>query len=88
MFKGFDRRLNTNLQRICNERQEVSNKKNNQNAEPIKTTVSQNLVQGYAVWFGGSMLSCEPHFESIVKTRAMYQEHGPSICRHNPVFNS
>jgi len=88
MFKGFEKRLNTNLQRICNDRQAASNLVNKQNAEAIQTNVRQNIVQEYAVWFGGSQLSCEAHFSNIVKTRAMYQEHGPSICRHNPVFSS
>ena len=54
--------------------------------ESIPANVRQNLVQRFAVWFGGSMLGSMEGFGNVVKTRAMYEEMGPSICRHNPIF--
>ncbi|EAX05373.1 hCG1741272, isoform CRA_b, partial [Homo sapiens] len=40
----------------------------------------------YAVWFGGSMLASTPEFYQVCHTKNHYEEIGPSICRHNPVF--
>jgi actin-related protein len=48
--------------------------------------VDTNMVQGYAVWFGGSVLGANPLFTNY-KTRAMYEEMGPKICRGNAIFN-
>ena len=45
-------------------------------------------TQRFAVWFGGSMLASTPEFNNVCHTRAAYEEHGPSICRHNPVFSA
>jgi len=42
------------------------------------------MVQKYAVFFGGSILASNN--PRIFKTRAEYEEYGPSIARHNPVF--
>jgi actin-related protein 3 len=55
---------------------------------PIEVTVSQNMVQRYAVWFGGSVLGSNPGFSNICHSKADYEEHGPSICRHNSVFTA
>jgi len=45
-------------------------------------------MQRFAVWFGGSMLASTPEFHDVCHTRAQYEEIGPSICRHNPVFST
>ena len=50
--------------------------------------VAQNIVQRYAVWFGGSVLGSHENFPSLCKTREMYAEYGPSICRNNAIFGS
>ena len=55
-------------------------------SKPVKVNVYQNMVQRYAVWFGGSVLGSQDHFPKICHSRAEYEEYGPSICRHNPVF--
>ena len=52
----------------------------------MTTTVCQNIVQRYAVWFGGSVLGSHQAFPQICKTREMYEEYGPQICRHNAIF--
>ena len=64
----------------------ISNKLSGNN-DSIKCTVDTNMVQGFAVWFGGSVLGSNPLFTNY-KTRAMYEEHGPKICRGNAIFNS
>ena len=33
-------------------------------------------------WWGG----LQPEFYQVCHTKADYNEKGPSICRHNPVF--
>jgi len=53
---------------------------------PIKVNVYQNMVQRYAVWFGGSVLGSMDYFPKVCHSRKDYEERGPSICRHNPVF--
>ena len=52
--------------------------------EKMKANCDQNLVQAYAVWFGGSVLGANDGFRC--KTREMYQEYGPSVCRQNAIF--
>ena len=32
--------------------------------------------------------SLQPEFYTVCHTKADYDEHGPSICRHNPVFGA
>ena len=54
--------------------------------QPIEVKVSQNMVQSFAVWFGGSVLGSQPHFQKVCHSRKDYEERGPSICRHNPLF--
>ena len=54
----------------------------------IPCTVSQNIVQRYAVWFGGSVLGSQQNFANVCKSREQYQEYGPAICRSNPIFSN
>uniref|UniRef100_A0A8W8L1K4 Actin-related protein 3 n=1 Tax=Magallana gigas TaxID=29159 RepID=A0A8W8L1K4_MAGGI len=56
--------------------------------KPIDVQVITHHMQRYAVWFGGSMLASTPEFYQVCHTKADYDEHGPSICRHNPVFGT
>jgi len=87
LFTGFDKRLNKNLQGIIDKRMA---KFDELRGDGVKTempcNVGQNLVQKYAVWFGGSMLGSMDNFKYTCKSREDYAEHGPSICRHNPIF--
>ncbi|KAG1681734.1 Actin-related protein 3 [Nymphon striatum] len=55
---------------------------------PIDVQVITHHMQRYAVWFGGSMLASTPEFYQVCHTKADYEEYGPSICRHNPVFGT
>ena len=84
LFKNFDRRLEQDVRRRVNERYEGLGIKDN----APEVNVSQNMVQQAAVWFGGSMLAHrKDNFNRIVSTREQYEEYGPSIARHNPVFS-
>lgn len=56
--------------------------------KPIEVGVGQNMVQRYAVWFGGSVLGADDNFPRICHSKADYEEIGPSICRHNPLFSA
>eukprot|EP01147_Barroeca_monosierra_P007436 gene7436-9784_t len=56
--------------------------------QPIDVKVVSHAMQRYAVWFGGSMLASTPEFYKVCHTKADYEEYGPSICRHNPVFGA
>lgn len=56
--------------------------------DSMTCNVFQNIVQRYAVWFGGSVLGSHPNFAQLCKSREMYEEYGPSICRHNAIFGN
>mmetsp|Transcript_7901 Transcript_7901/g.9049 ORF Transcript_7901/g.9049 Transcript_7901/m.9049 type:complete len:177 (+) Transcript_7901:734-1264(+) len=84
LFKNFDKRLEQEVRRRVNTRYEALGIL--ENAPEVK--VSQNVVQQTAVWFGGSMLADKrDNFARIVSTKEQYDEWGPSIARHNPVFS-
>ncbi|KAM7121768.1 LOW QUALITY PROTEIN: actin-related protein 3B [Molossus nigricans] len=53
---------------------------------PVEVQVITHHTQRYAVWFGGSMLASTPEFFQVCHTKKDYEEVGPSVCRHNPVF--
>ncbi|KAJ5080250.1 actin-related protein [Anaeramoeba ignava] len=53
---------------------------------PIEVNVVSHKLQRYAVWFGGSMLAHTEEFFKVCHTKQQYDEQGPSIARHNPVF--
>lgn len=90
MFKDFDRRLQRDIQRIVSGRMKLSYQlsQGRLNPKPIEVQVVSHHMQRYAVWFGGSMLASTPEFYSVCHTKAAYEEFGPSICRHNPVFGT
>lgn len=66
---------------------QLFNKINGGNAT-MACEVAQNIVQRYAVWFGGSVLGSHENFPTLCKSREQYEEYGPSICRHNAIFGS
>ncbi|XP_031572113.1 actin-related protein 3-B [Actinia tenebrosa] len=88
MFRDFGRRLQRDIKRTVDARLKISEtlSAGRIKPKPIETQVISHHMQRYAVWFGGSMLASTPEFYSVCHTKADYDEHGPSICRHNPVF--
>lgn len=90
MFKDFDRRLQRDIHRLVNQRMKLSLElsQGRLNPTPIEVQVVSHPMQRYAVWFGGSMLASTPDFYSVSHTKAHYEEYGPSLCRHNPVFGT
>merc|ERR1711976_645473 len=90
MFKDFGRRLQRDLKHATSYRIKKSEELSGGRikATPVKVQVITHNMQRYAVWFGGSMLASTPEFYNVCHTKAQYEEHGPSICRHNPVFGA
>eukprot|EP01086_Lenisia_limosa_P017208 TRINITY_DN80_c0_g1_i2.p2 TRINITY_DN80_c0_g1~~TRINITY_DN80_c0_g1_i2.p2 ORF type:complete len:423 (-),score=154.23 TRINITY_DN80_c0_g1_i2:225-1493(-) len=90
MFKDFGRRLQRDVKRVTDQRIKLSEQLSGGKlkAKPIDVNVISHHMQRYAVWFGGSMLAYTPEFYSVCHTKAQYDEVGPSIARHNPVFGT
>ncbi|XP_020609407.1 actin-related protein 3 [Orbicella faveolata] len=90
MFRDFGRRLQRDIKRAVDARLKLSEQLSGGRIKPkpIDTQVITHHMQRYAVWFGGSMLASTPEFYTVCHTKADYDEHGPSICRHNPVFGT
>lgn len=88
MFKDFGKRLQRDIKRTVDHRiarsEELSGGKIR--AVPLEVKVISHHMQRYAVWFGGSMLASTPEFYQVCHVKKDYDEHGPSIARHNPVF--
>ncbi|XP_052248794.1 actin-related protein 3 isoform X2 [Dreissena polymorpha] len=90
MFKDFGRKLQRDVKRTVDARLKMSEDLSGGRIKPkpIDVQVITHHMQRYAVWFGGSMLASTPEFYQVCHTKADYDEHGPSICRHNPVFGT
>nr|CAD7397509.1 unnamed protein product [Timema poppensis] len=90
MFRDFGRRLQRDIKRTVNIRLQTSETLSGGRIKPkpIDVHVISHHMQRYAVWFGGSMLASTPEFYQVCHTKADYEEYGPSICRHNPVFGT
>jgi len=88
MFKDFGKRLERDIKRSVDARLRVTEALTGQTPKPIDVQVISHQMQRYAVWFGGSMLASTPEFYQVCHTKAQYDEFGPSICRHNPVFGT
>jgi actin-related protein 3 len=88
MFRDFGRRLQRDVKRLVDGRLKVSEELSGGKLKPkpIEVNVISHSMQRFAVWFGGSLLASTPEFYQVCHTKADYDEHGPSICRHNPVF--
>jgi len=90
MFKDFGKRLQRDIKRFVDYRikrsEELSGGKIK--SVPLEVNVISHHMQRYAVWFGGSMLASTPEFYNVCHTKQQYDEIGPSICRHNPVFGA
>ena len=57
LINGFDTRLQKGIEARVKERYDKFAKISQEKVEPIKVNVSQNMVQRFAVWFGGSFLA-------------------------------
>jgi len=90
MFKDFGRRMERDLRRSVDARLRITEQLSGGRLKPkpIDVHVISHQMQRYAVWFGGSMLASTPDFYQVCHTKAQYDEFGPSICRHNPVFGT
>uniref|UniRef100_UPI00398EEB9F actin-related protein 3B isoform X2 n=1 Tax=Pristiophorus japonicus TaxID=55135 RepID=UPI00398EEB9F len=88
MFRDFGRRLQRDLKRVVDARLKISEELSagRIKPKPIEVQAITHHMQRYAVWFGGSMLASTPEFYQVCHTKKDYEEFGPSICRHNPVF--
>uniref|UniRef100_A0AAR2KTF9 Actin-related protein 3 n=1 Tax=Pygocentrus nattereri TaxID=42514 RepID=A0AAR2KTF9_PYGNA len=88
MFRDFGRRLQRDLKRVVDARLRLSEELSGGRIKPkpMEVQVITHHMQRYAVWFGGSMLASTPEFFQVCHSKKDYEEHGPSICRHNPVF--
>jgi len=88
MFKDFGKRLERDIRRSVDARLKMTEALTGQKPKPIDVSVISHQMQRYAVWFGGSMLASTAEFYQVCHTKAQYDEFGPSICRHNPVFGT
>lgn len=88
MFKDLGKRLERDIKRSVDTRLRITESLTGQTPKPIEVSVISHQMQRYAVWFGGSMLASTPEFYQVCHTKAQYDEFGPSICRHNPVFGT
>lgn len=90
MFKDFGRRLNRDVKRSVDWRIQRSFELSGGKikARALEVNVISHNMQRYAVWFGGSMLASTPEFFKVCHTKKQYDEIGPAICRHNPVFGA
>eukprot|EP01119_Soliformovum_irregulare_P008559 TRINITY_DN21674_c0_g1_i1.p1 TRINITY_DN21674_c0_g1~~TRINITY_DN21674_c0_g1_i1.p1 ORF type:complete len:419 (+),score=111.26 TRINITY_DN21674_c0_g1_i1:75-1331(+) len=90
MFRDFGKRLARDIKRSVDYRikrsEELSGGKIK--SVPLDVNVISHHMQRYAVWFGGSMLASTADFYNVCHTKAQYDEIGPAICRHNPVFGA
>ncbi|XP_066092837.1 actin-related protein 3B isoform X3 [Saccopteryx bilineata] len=88
MFRDFGRRLQRDLKRVVDARLRLSEELSGGRIKPrpVEVQVITHHMQRYAVWFGGSMLASTPEFFQVCHSKKDYEECGPSICRHNPVF--
>lgn len=90
MFRDFGRRVERDLKRVVTARLKFSEQLSGGllKPKPMNVQVISHKMQRYAVWFGGSMLAYTPDFYKVSHTKADYEENGPRICRHNPVFGT
>jgi len=90
MFKDFGKRLQRDIKRAVDYRIKRSEELSGGRiqAKAVEVKVISHHMQRFAVWFGGSMLASTPEFYNVCHTKAKYDEVGPSICRHNPVFGA
>jgi actin-related protein 3 len=60
LFDGFDKKLSKLVQHRVDARLSAYLEMSGHKSSEIKVQVAQNMVQRYAVWFGGSVLGSMP----------------------------
>lgn len=95
MFKDFGRRLQRDIKKLADNRMLANITRlgpmmasKGPTPPAIDVNVVSHPMQRYAVWFGGSMLASTPEFYRVCHTKAQYDEEGPRIARHSPVFSA
>lgn len=101
MFRDFGRRLQRDIKKLVDLRMDAniarlnsmglagSNSGVNVAIPPaIDVNVVSHHMQRFAVWFGGSMLASTEEFYKVCITKQQYDEEGPRIARHSPVFSA
>jgi len=90
MFKDFGKRLQRDIKRVVDTRIKRAEEITQGRIKAVapEVNVITHHMQRYAVWFGGSMLAYTPEFYTVCHTKAQYDEYGPVIARHNPVFGA
>ena len=89
MFKGFEKRLKRDVKRRVEDREKATQERYpGMETKKVNVDVFTHDYQRFAVWFGGSMLASQGEFLGFFHTKKDYEEQGPRIARHNPVFNS
>merc|ERR1711916_113788 len=76
MFKDFGRRLQRDVKRAQDRRQEISERMSGGKikATPVDVKVISHTMQRYAVFFGGSMLASTSEFFKVAHSKAAYEE--------------
>ncbi len=89
MFSNFQKRLQRDIRGKTDRRYELTKAEfKHMDLKPVDVNVVAHPYQRFAVWFGGSVLASQPEFLGFFHTKKDYEEQGPRIARHNPVFNS
>jgi len=96
MFKDFGRRLQRDIKKHVDTRMDANIARLGQmgigSGGPLPPAIDVNVVshhmQRFAVWFGGSMLASTEEFYKVCMTKKQYDEEGPRIARHSPVFSA
>ncbi|ORZ35021.1 actin2 [Catenaria anguillulae PL171] len=90
MYKDMGKRLQRDLKKQVDTRVALAEQLSGGHlkAKEVEVNVISHKKQRYAVWFGGSLLADTAEFYQVCHTKKDYEEHGPSIARHNRVFGS
>ncbi|CAF1442646.1 unnamed protein product, partial [Didymodactylos carnosus] len=75
MFKGFEKRLKRDVQRLVDARLKESEEISKHKPDPIDVKVVAHAMQRYAVWFGGSLAASQLlriRFASVLFFHAVY----------------
>ncbi|KAJ3681176.1 hypothetical protein LUZ60_015665 [Juncus effusus] len=88
IFKDFSKRLQNSVKKIVDDRIAANTARLglDVNPQPVEVNVVTNPIQGYAAWFGGSVVASHPDFYDWCHTKEEYEECGASICRTSPIF--
>lgn len=89
MFTNFVPRLKRAVASIVTARLDAITARLAPGSEPpakMEVNVVKAPMQRNLVWHGGSRLASSPGFAEGCISKAMYDEHGPSICRYSQAF--